>query len=60
MKTWLKEALDYIPRWLDFQMRQSEQPGCVIAVAYKGGQGLFGDHFRKDAVGFGILKGGAK
>ena len=36
MKTWLKEALDYIPRWLDFQMRQSEQPGCVIAVAYKG------------------------
>jgi CubicO group peptidase (beta-lactamase class C family) len=37
MGTWLDAALDYIPRWLDYQMRQSEQPGCVIAVA-KGGE----------------------
>lgn len=33
MAKWLDAALDYIPSWLDFQMRQSEQPGCVIAVA---------------------------
>lgn len=36
METWLKAALHYIPQWLDFQMRQFEQPGCVYAVAYKG------------------------
>ena len=36
METWTKAALDYIPRWLEYQMRRSEQPGCVVAVAYKG------------------------
>jgi len=36
METWLKAALDYLPRWLDYQMRASEQPGCAMAVAYKG------------------------
>src|SRR5258708_24701997 len=36
MDRWLTAALDYIPRWLEFQMRQSEQPGCVIAIAEKG------------------------
>jgi CubicO group peptidase (beta-lactamase class C family) len=33
---WLGAALDYIPRWLEFQMRQTELPGCVIAVAQRG------------------------
>ena len=28
-------ALDYIPRWLEFQMRMSQQPGCVVAIAHK-------------------------
>jgi hypothetical protein len=32
---WLKPALDYIPRWLDFQVRHTEQPGCVLAVAHR-------------------------
>ncbi len=36
MDKWLKSALDYIPRWLDYQMRQSEQPGSVVAVAHEG------------------------
>lgn len=36
MTRWIGAALDYIPRWLEFQMRQSEQPGCAIAVAHKG------------------------
>ena len=35
MQKWLAPALDYIPRWMDFQMRMSEQPGCVIAIAHK-------------------------
>lgn len=39
MDKWLGAALDYIPAWLDYQMRMSEQPGCVIAVA-RGGQVL--------------------
>src|SRR5579872_6855247 len=33
---WLGAALDYIPRWLEFQVRQTELPGCVIAVAQRG------------------------
>ena len=36
MDRWLGAALDYIPRWLEFQMRQTELPGCVIAVAERG------------------------
>ncbi|MFP6742458.1 MAG: serine hydrolase domain-containing protein, partial [Alphaproteobacteria bacterium] len=36
MQAWLKNALDYTSEWLDYQMRQSRQPGCVIAVAHKG------------------------
>jgi CubicO group peptidase (beta-lactamase class C family) len=36
MDNWLKPALDYIPQWLEYQMRESEQPGCVIAVLHKG------------------------
>ncbi len=36
MDAWLKAALNYIPQWLDYQMRLFEQPGCVIAVVHKG------------------------
>lgn len=36
MKDWLGAALDYIPQWLEYQMRESEQPGCVIAIAHHG------------------------
>jgi CubicO group peptidase (beta-lactamase class C family) len=35
MDKWLAAALDYVPRWLEFQMRASEQPGCVAAIAHK-------------------------
>jgi len=34
---WLTPALAYIPQWLGYQMRATEQPGCALAVAYKGG-----------------------
>ena len=33
---WHKSALDYITAWMNFQIRQMEQPGCAIAVAYRG------------------------
>ena len=36
MAKWLEAALDYIPSWLEFQLRESRQPGCAIAVAYRG------------------------
>ncbi len=32
----LAAALDYLPRWLAFQLRATEQPGCSVAVAYHG------------------------
>ena len=33
---WLAPALAYIPQWLSYQMRTTEQPGCVLAIAYQG------------------------
>ena len=36
LPAWLPAALAYIPEWLGYQMRATEQPGCAIAVAYKG------------------------
>ncbi len=36
MADWLPYALDYIPRWLDYQQRQSGVPGIAIAVARNG------------------------
>ena len=33
---WLAPALDYIPRFIEHQMRLTEQPGCTIAVAQRG------------------------
>ena len=36
MDAWLKAAVGYIPVWLDYQMRLSEQPGCALAIAHKG------------------------
>jgi CubicO group peptidase (beta-lactamase class C family) len=36
MDNWLKPALDYIPQWLEYQLRDTEQPGCVIAIIHKG------------------------
>lgn len=30
---WLKAALGYVPKWLDFQMERYEQPGCAVAIA---------------------------
>jgi D-alanyl-D-alanine carboxypeptidase len=32
----LTAALDYLPRWLAFQVRLLRQPGCAIAIAHRG------------------------
>lgn len=36
MDRWLAAALDYIPRWIEFQMRAHQQPGCIIAMSQRG------------------------
>ena len=36
MANWLNAAVDYIPRWLEHQLRLTEQPGCVIAIVHRG------------------------
>ncbi|MDP6013049.1 MAG: hypothetical protein QF629_05835 [Alphaproteobacteria bacterium] len=36
MDGWLKAAAAYVPQWLGYQMRQTEQLGCAIAIAHKG------------------------
>lgn len=33
---WLAPALAYVPQWLGYQMRVSDQPGCAVAIAYHG------------------------
>ncbi len=33
---WLAAALDYLPRWLVYRLRADRQPGCGLAVAYRG------------------------
>src|SRR4051794_33287516 len=35
MAGWLKAALDYIPLWLEFQLRIGMQPGCAIAIVHR-------------------------
>src|SRR3984957_15463264 len=36
MEPWLQSATGYIRDWLEFQLRASEQPGCIVAIAHRG------------------------
>jgi CubicO group peptidase (beta-lactamase class C family) len=36
MEDWLEPALGYIPQWLEYQMRETEQPGCVLTLVHDG------------------------
>jgi D-alanyl-D-alanine carboxypeptidase len=36
MERWIAAALDYVPRWLELQMRLAGQTGCAVAVAHRG------------------------
>lgn len=36
MTAWFEAALAYVPRWIDFQVSQADQPGCSIAIARRG------------------------
>jgi CubicO group peptidase (beta-lactamase class C family) len=53
MDRWLGAALDYIPRWLEYQMRTSELPGCAVAVVHRG-QVVLDEAFGHADLGRGI------
>jgi CubicO group peptidase (beta-lactamase class C family) len=36
MEAWQQAAIDYIPSWIEFQLRASQRPGCIIAIAHRG------------------------
>lgn len=36
MEPWIKPAIDYFGLWMDFQIRASQQPGCIVAIAHRG------------------------
>jgi CubicO group peptidase (beta-lactamase class C family) len=36
LEPWLQAALDYIRSWIEFQVRASQQPGCLVAITHAG------------------------
>jgi CubicO group peptidase (beta-lactamase class C family) len=36
MESWQRSAIDYIRSWIEFQVRASQQPGCIFAIAHRG------------------------
>lgn len=36
MEPWLQPAIGYIRNWIEFQLRMSQQPGCMVAIAHRG------------------------
>jgi CubicO group peptidase (beta-lactamase class C family) len=36
MEDWLHAALAYVPSWLAYQIRRTEQPGCLLAITHNG------------------------
>ena len=36
MEPWLPPAIGYIRNWIEFQVRASQQPGCILAIAHRG------------------------
>jgi CubicO group peptidase (beta-lactamase class C family) len=36
MEPWVQSAIGYIRNWIEFQLRASQQPGCIVAVAHRG------------------------
>src|SRR5260370_37534209 len=36
MGQWMQFAIGYIRSWIEFQLRASQQPGCIVAIAHRG------------------------
>ncbi|SHL71352.1 CubicO group peptidase, beta-lactamase class C family [Bradyrhizobium lablabi] len=35
MESWLPSAIEYIHRWIEFQHRASQRPGCIVAISHR-------------------------
>jgi CubicO group peptidase (beta-lactamase class C family) len=36
VEPWIQSAIGYIRSWIEFQVRASQQPGCIVAIAHRG------------------------
>ena len=36
MEPWLRSGIGYVVNWVEFQLRTSLHPGCIIAIAHRG------------------------
>jgi hypothetical protein len=36
VEPWLRPAIGYIRSWIEFQLRASQRPGCIVAIAHRG------------------------
>jgi len=36
MEYWLQRTVAYIPTWIDYQIRRSDQVGCLLAIVHEG------------------------
>ena len=36
MEPWMQSALGYLRGWIEFQLRTSQRPGCIVAIAHRG------------------------
>jgi len=36
MEDWLQRTVAYIPTWIDYQIRRSDQVGCLLAIVHEG------------------------
>jgi CubicO group peptidase (beta-lactamase class C family) len=36
MEPWVQYAIGYMRSWIEFQMRSSQQPGCIVAITHRG------------------------
>jgi CubicO group peptidase (beta-lactamase class C family) len=36
VEPWLPPAMSYIRSWIEFQLRASQRPGCIVAIAHRG------------------------
>lgn len=36
MESWLPPAMSYMRHWIEFQVRASQRPGCIVAIAHRG------------------------
>jgi hypothetical protein len=49
---WLKAAIGYASRWLDFKMGQFAQPGCAVAVTHRVRDASGGTRIQIGGAGF--------